>query len=343
MLSSITLGWYNGNMSESLKKYNAQFLYKDAQSNWLTQIRSQLTIGQIAQLCSFSERTIRDWQREKFLIDYESVVILCGYLSLPLPNIKKVDKYGHTSEAGKKGGRALIEKYGKVPVIEVDRQRAWRHWWETYGAKDNVKILQPKEIHTPKISKELAELIGIILGDGSITKYHVAVTLNSIDDFEYSRYVVSLFEKIFKVQPKVYVRKQIKALDIVVARVNLVTFLIERGLVPGHKVRNQVSIPKWIMENSDYARACVRGLVDTDGTFFRHRYFVKDKMYSYNKISFSSASMPLRNDVLAVLSATGIKAHCSTTNVRIDAVEDVKKYMKFIGSSNPKHLKKHRE
>ncbi len=83
--------------------------------------------------------------------------------------------------------------------------------------------------------------------------------------------------------------------------------------------------------------------MDTDGTFFKHKYFVKNKMYSYNKISFSSASVPLRNDVLAVLTSAGIKAHISTTNVRIDAVEDVKKYMKFIGSSNPKHLKKHRE
>lgn len=330
-------------MPESLKKYNAKFQHKETQSDWLAQVRNQLPIKQIAQLCSFSERTIRDWQREKFLIDYDSVVILCNYLSLPLPDVKKVDKYGHTSAAGKKGGRALIEKYGKVPVRETDRQKAWRHWWETSGARDNVKILQPKKLHIPKINKELAELIGVILGDGSIAKYHVAVTLNSVDDLEYSHYVVSLFEKIFKVLPKVYVRKRTKALDIVVARVNLVSFLIERGLVPGHKVRNQVSIPKWIMENSVYARACVRGLVDTDGTFFKHKYFVKDKMYSYNKISFSSASEPLRSDVLVVLTAAGIKAHCSTTNVRIDAVEDVKKFMKLIGSSNPKHLKKHRE
>ncbi len=330
-------------MSESLKKYNAQFMTKGAQSDWLTNIRSQMTIKQIARLCSFSERTVRDWQREKFLIDYDSVVTLCNYLSLSLPNIQKVDKYRHTSEAGRKGGRALIEKYGRVPVAEEDRQNAWRHWWETSGAKANVKILQPKQLHIPKINEELAELIGIILGDGSLSKYHVAVTLNSIDDLEYSHYVISQFEKIFKVTPKVYVRKRMKALDIVVARINLVSFLIEKGLVQGRKVRNQVSIPKWIMENSGCARACVRGLVDTDGTFFKHKYFVKNKMYSYNKISFSSASVPLRNDVLAVLTSAGIKAHISTTNVRIDAVEDVKKYMKFIGSSNPKHLKKHRE
>lgn len=330
-------------MSESLKKFTAKFSKDGGQSEFLDLVRKQMHVSEISRLCAFSERTIRDWQREKFMMDYDALVLLCGHLSIPVPDVVKFDKYGHTSAAGRKGGMAVIKKYGRVPVSERDRQRAWSKRWKTTGAKSNQKILQPKEIHIPKLNADLAEFVGIILGDGSITKYHVAVTLNAVDDLEYSTQVVSLFRKLFKVEPKLYFRKYQRVLDIVAARVELVSFLTQIGLVPGHKVRNQVAIPKWIMENQVYASACVRGLIDTDGTFFRHTYKVKDKIYSYKKISFSSASVPLRNDVLAVLLQFGINVHCSTTNVRIDAVDDVKRYVKLIGTSNPKHLKKYRE
>lgn len=328
-------------MLESLFNFKAKFPSKGMQSAWLINVKEMLSIKEISLVCSCSERTVRDWQNEKSVMNYEALHLICKYLKLSIPKVDKIYKYAHTSKAGKKGSKSLFKKYGKIPINEIDRKQAWEKWWEDVGSKGGVKILQSKEINIPQKDVQLAEFVGIVLGDGAVSKYRVDITLNSVDDLEYSRYVRKLIKKLFKVEPKAYFRKGMKVVDIVVARTQLVLFLIELGLMIGHKVRHQISIPNWILENNNYANACVRGLMDTDGSFFTHTYTVGSKTYSYKKITFSSASVPLRKNVLDVLASAGITAHISTTNVRIDAVEDVKRYVKIIGTSNPKHLKRY--
>jgi len=328
-------------MSESLNNFKAKFHNTGMQSKWFENIKKELSVKEIASICSYTERTIRDWQKEKFVMNYESLELLCKHLKTPMPKVDKIYKYAHTSEAGKKGANSLIKKYGKMPIDESDRKKAWEKWWLEVGSKSEIKILQARDIKIPRKSKLLAEFVGIVLGDGSITKYRVGITLNSIDDLEYSKYVRRIIEQLFNVKPKIYFRKNMRVVDIVVGRTNLVSYLLELGLMSGNKIRHQVSVPGWILDNNNYACACVRGLMDTDGSFFTHTYSVGNKLYSYKKITFSSASIPLRQNVFDILAYTGIRAHISTTNVRIDATKDVKRYVKLIGSSNPKHLKRY--
>ena len=37
------------------------------------------------------------------------------------------------------------------------------------------------------------------------------------------------------------------------------------GIKPGNKKQNNVGIPNWIFDSKKYLRACIRGLIDTDG------------------------------------------------------------------------------
>ena len=74
-----------------------------------------------------------------------------------------------------------------------------------------------------------------------------------------------------------YYRKGCNGAELVVNSSNLIAYLLKRGLLKGNKVKNQVDIPGWVLKRIDYRKACVRGLIDTDGSFYKHEYAVRGK------------------------------------------------------------------
>jgi len=155
-------------MSELSKKYRAHFKKHGQQNAWLSSVRNRLSISEVTDICDCSERTVRDWQREKYHMNYTCVQLLCERLELTMPSVKKVDSYAHTQKAGQKGSATLMRRYGKVPVDETVRKQAWQVWWNDQGKYVSV-ITKPKKIHYPKKSESLAEFVGIVLGDGGMT------------------------------------------------------------------------------------------------------------------------------------------------------------------------------
>ena len=121
---------------------------------------------------------------------------------------------------------------------------------------------------------------------------------------------------------------------------NLVDFLLKQGLVAGSKVRNQVDIPHWINSKVEYQKACIRGLIDTDGSFYRHRYNSNGKNYKYLKLCFTNRSKPLLNSVLRILKGLNFKASLHGNQVFVYSRLGIKKYFEEIGSHNPKHSNK---
>jgi hypothetical protein len=183
-----------------------------------------------------------------------------------------------------------------------------------------------KNFLIPSYSTEISELSGIMLGDGGISDYQVIITLN-----------------LFGITPSLYYRKTASAVHIVVSRKGLVEFLVNTcGLVKGHKIKNQASIPDWIKNSTELEIACIRGLIDTDGSIFNHRYYSKAKEYSYKKLSFTSVSKPLLLSAYDILRKMEFNCRLgSNHDLRIDSVSDMKKYFEVIGSHNPKHLKRY--
>ncbi|KKT24428.1 MAG: hypothetical protein UW11_C0047G0005 [Parcubacteria group bacterium GW2011_GWA2_43_9b] len=89
--------------------------------------------------------------------------------------------------------------------------------------------------------------------------------------------------------------------------------------------------------------ACVRGLLDTDGSVFRHSYSVRHKIYHYKKISFSSRSKPLIFSVYHFLKELDLSPRITKNNfeIRIENQKNVKNYFHLIGSHNTKHLNRY--
>lgn len=232
--------------------------------------------------------------------------------------------YGNpgTPDGRSKGGRRTCEFFQQHE--EIARQRDF-----------NIR----KETKLSPRSVELARFIGIMLGDGGIrSKYQFTVSFNYETDREFAEYVARLIKRLFNVGHKIIRKKDNLGADIIVSSVGVVDFLLKQGLKAGNKIKNQIDIPKWIKKNKDFSKACVCGLVDTDGSLYCHRYKVNKKWYEYLKLDFTSCSKPLLRSVYAILTDLGIKSSLKGVHITVSAKSDVNRYFATVGSSNTKFL-----
>ena len=109
-------------------------------------------------------------------------------------------------------------------------------------------------------------------------------------------------------------------------------------MIVGNKVKQQVDVPDWIKGESEYKIACLRGLMDTDGGVFIHRYKVNGKEYSYRKICFTSHSIPLLRFVYDTLNELGFTAKIinkvANKDVWLYNTHEVDRYLELVKSSN---------
>jgi transcriptional regulator with XRE-family HTH domain len=300
----------------------------------------------IAESLGVHPRTVSAWRNEENSLTFGALSILCELASCSMPsNIGVRDQYWYVGMAAQKGGVANYKINGKVGGDEKHRKEQWRKWWDDEG-KLKLPQTKAKKVHIPEFSEEFAEFIGIILGDGGINKNQITITLNSVDDKEYSQFVESLVKNLFHIPIGTYQSLHALAKRLVISRTALVDYLTSDlvGLEKGNKVKQQVDIPQWVRSNEEYTKACIRGLLDTDGCVIIHRYQSKGKRYSYKKIGFTSHSYPLLRSVSAILShlSIGHRVMKNQWEIRIEAQEEVRKYFQIIGTHNPKHLKRYK-
>ena len=131
-------------MLESSNNHRVKFP-KNKQKEWIKNLRKDILLSDIAKTCSCSERTIRDWQRERFLMDYSCLVSLCDKLKLKMPDIVLIPRSENARKAGKKGGQKTLELYGGVVVSEEKRKEKWNEWWEAVGRHNKQSITAPKK------------------------------------------------------------------------------------------------------------------------------------------------------------------------------------------------------
>lgn len=194
-----------------------------------------------------------------------------------------------------------------------------------------------KQVILPKYSVELAEFFGIMMGDGGINNpWQANITLNSIKDAKYSKYISRLCKRLFGIIPAIRKRKTRNALVVSLSSTSVVDFLVENGLVRGNKLKTGLRIPKWILEKPLYQKACVRGLIDTDGCIFVHVHKVRGKIYKNIGLSFVSLSKELIFQVADIFAEFGIMPHITKRgqDIYLYQVDAVVKYLKVFGTSN---------
>ena len=289
-------------------------------------------------------RTLNDWKREKCLMSLEGLRKICKLSSSKIPeNIRLKDPFWYTHKGARLGALATFKKYGRVGGNQEYQKKKWYEWWYKEGQyAKNGCIKPPLPIRIPHFSKDLAEFTGIVLGDGGISRSQVKITTNSRDDKQYAFFIKRLIKKLFAVNPSVYYRNDSLAMDIVVSRVKLVEFCNKKlGLKIGNKLRQNIDIPSWIRKNPGFEKACIRGLVDTDGCIFDERHNIKGKKYCYKRVNFKSASPELRKSVFDILNKLDLSPRIRNDEcVQLEKKEKIRKYFEIIGTSNPKHARR---
>ena len=318
---------------------------KQKQIEFLNSVKdkSGMSSDELGKICKVTGRTVRDWARAKYTLSYRAALLMSKEFKVPLPiGLKVLKRYWYIEKYAAMGGAARQKRYGLLGNIQTRRkgglvsQQRRRENPEKYL---ELGCSVRKQIKPLAHSEEIAELCGILLGDGGITNTQVSVTLNKYVDREYADFVGKLLFKIFKFHP--YRKERKSVIIFILSGVNLVEALEKVGLQRGNKVKHQVGIPGWIIKNSDYAKACVRGLVDTDGCVYTHNHISGGKRYSNLGLNFSNHSRPLVMEVYKIFSENGMKSSMvESKGVWIYSLGEVKKYFKIIGSSNPKHSNK---
>ncbi|MBR9682933.1 hypothetical protein GOV03_00125 [Candidatus Woesearchaeota archaeon] len=193
----------------------------------------------------------------------------------------------------------------------------------------------------------MAELVGIILGDGHIHSKHNLITIvGSLEDLEYyQKRVCWLFQSLFNKTPSLRRRKDRNAYYLVIYSKQIVDFLVnEIGLKRGSK--KYASFPKKIISDKKLIPYLLRGLFDTDGCV-KFSKQTKNINY-YPRIQFSQMESPLANEVGALLKKIGFSYGTwkdSRFNgqiyYQISGKNNANKWFKEISPKNPVHVTKY--
>jgi intein/homing endonuclease len=245
--------------------------------------------------------------------------------------------------AARLGGLARIKKYGNFGTI-AGRKKGGLNSVKVQK-KTGSKFINKKEITLPRISPRLAEIMGVLFGDGHLSKYQASICTNSITDIDHAYFIKKTFETCFETEAVIRKKKTTNALEIVVSSIKLVSFLNHMGMPIGNKLKVGLNAPRWILSKKKLSAAFLRGLFDTDGCVYLDKHTTRTKTYNYIGLSVTSYSPRLLADVKSMLEMFDLKP--SWTNkqksVYLRRQNDVKKFFKEIGSDNNKHLERFRK
>jgi len=182
---------------------------------------------------------------------------------------------------------------------------------------------------------ELAELVGLILGDGHIAKESFSneerYVSNHYLDLCFGREEKAVIERSKNLLTNVlggFNERYIKnnAVSLRVHGVEVVEFLENLGLEPGNKTENQISVPEWIFKDEELAKSCLKGLIDSDGSIYTRE--------SGNTIVyFRNYSRPLLEDFSKLCAFVDIKtSSAGETGVQVSSRQNVEK---FVDQVNP--------
>lgn len=227
------------------------------------------------------------------------------------------------SKGGRKGIKTLIKNYPEK-LLEWRKKGGNKSYVLNFGKRSIAK-----KIKKPKLSKELAEFIGIFLGDGTLTKNFVRIYGDKRYDRHYFSYISYLVRHLFGLEPKLTERNNL--LIMTISSRKLCSFLKEEFcLFYGDKKRNGTKIPTQILGDRELIKACIRGLIDTDGCI--------GKSGTSLKLAFTSHNEVLLKQLIRINSKLRLFNKRYGNNLETCSIKKINRYMNLIGSSNLRNI-----
>jgi hypothetical protein len=193
-----------------------------------------------------------------------------------------------------------------------------------------------------KLNSELAEFVGIILGDGNINVKSTQITISGgeIDGSYVTEHIPSLIRNLFYKNVS-FGKLTSGGLDCSFGSRQIGLYLIQKWPYLSHGKIN-CKIPSEFFKDKNLLRACIRGLFDTDGGLHRHHVKSAQLKFTNKRVSLVDS---LENGLkqLRYKPCRTIDHKSKNTHALYLFTEDVKRYFKEIGSNNPKNKIKFEE
>lgn len=182
----------------------------------------------------------------------------------------------------------------------------------------------------------IAYLIGVALGDGNLSNPNGRATRLRIScDSKYPILVEKISKSIKTVLPdnKLSLVKAGKNCINISSYSNKWESILGWEAKSGSKFEQQVSTPSWVWVKLDYLIPCLRGLLETDGSFYLDR--------GYKAVTFTNIIPDLAEDVYAMIKLLGFSPKIYTFQpksefkshriYRVRLSKDVSNFLKIIG------------
>ena len=250
-------------------------------------------------------------------------------LSLSEINVTELPANWWCKAAGIKGMRGLHQKYG-LEQFKKWRKAGYEKMQSKLLASGSGALL--KEITLPnQITLEVAEFIGVYLGDGSLTDYFINISGDFKHDIPYFEYLQRILYSSFGLNSVIRKTDKVCGLSLRVFSKKLCNYFKSIGLQAGDKIRNQSKIPAEICENEKLFYACLRGLVDTDGFIGKDGKVLAIRFYNKN-----NALMQQLRDSEFIKELFKIRNH--DTEIGTRSQKSIDEFFRLVGSSNPRHI-----
>ncbi len=259
------------------------------------------------------------------------------------------------SNAGKKAVKNLIGKYNKEFIkkaietkMKKRKDRSNKLEIENRQYFINKKILlninqinfskgdKQKGLKFPKqMSPELAEEIGVHLGDGclSFNKKYFSVKISKKEKDYMTNFLFPLYKDLYNIDLRLMELESVVGFEIYSQA--LFDFKNKVLDIPyGNKIE-RIKVPKKIIEsrNKKTYIGFIRGLFDTDGCVS----FSKSKK-NYPTVTFTIKSQHLIREVKEMLIKLGFIPSVGKWKIDLNGKLMVEKWLKEISSNNPKNL-----
>lgn len=251
------------------------------------------------------------------------------------------DNWGRI-KGGKKTYRIIIEKYGKR---EIENR-------QINGGKSSrlSRLKVEKSLELDLLNPIFLEFYGVLLGDGWLSSLNyrnktiwlIGISGNGSLDREFFSYLKKNIQKLFGRNPYQKERPKYNSIELNFTHKALVKELNKKLQFPIGKKLNLRMHENIYSQGYEKTRNVIRGIFDTDGSF----YFDKTPSNRpYPCISIKMKAPILMGQIRDILLGQGFRLtyrdyENGQAQIKLKGSKQLSKWMREIGSSNPKHLNK---
>lgn len=248
------------------------------------------------------------------------------------------DSWGRV-KGGQKTFEIILKKYGSEEIMKR----------RSNGGKVSAsqRDAQAKADFSVDANSPLfLELYGALLGDGWLSSlsygsrhlWWVGISGHAILDRDYLMFLRSIIKNLFGKDALIKYKKGTNGMEIIFCHKHLILFLNkELGFPIG--LKKDLMIEESIAQNWDKMCIVIRGIFDTDGCFYL------DKTPSGNPypcIAITMYAPRLLKQVAVQLRSRDFAVQERENRLILKGGKQINKWMKEIGSNNPKHYRKYR-